>query len=69
MSAITFRAHFDGEQIILDEPIELQAGTKLMITVLPKETEAERAGKLEAATKAVFERRQSAYEELAQGAE
>ena len=31
--------------------------------------EAERAGKIDAATKAVFERRKSAYEELAKGAD
>jgi len=31
--------------------------------------EAERAGKIDAATKAVLERRESAYEELAKGAE
>ncbi|CAN5304382.1 hypothetical protein BH18ACI2_BH18ACI2_10840 [soil metagenome] len=69
MSAITLRAHFDGEQVDLDDQVELKAGTKLMITVLPKETEAERAEKIEAATKAVFERRQTAYEEMAKGAE
>ena len=31
--------------------------------------EAERAGKIDAVTKAVFERRKSAYEELAKGAD
>jgi hypothetical protein len=34
MDPITLKAHFDGKQILLDEPIELQPGAKLMITVL-----------------------------------
>jgi hypothetical protein len=37
MDTITLRAHFDGEQICLDEPFELEKGTPLIITVLPKE--------------------------------
>ena len=34
METITLQAHFDGKQILLDEPIELQPGTKLLITVI-----------------------------------
>lgn len=34
-------AHFDGERILLDEPIELEPNAKLIITVLPK-SDAER---------------------------
>jgi hypothetical protein len=34
MNTITLRAHFDGEQICLDEPFELAPNTKLIITVL-----------------------------------
>ena len=34
METITYKAHFDGKQILLDDPIELQPGAKLMITVL-----------------------------------
>ena len=37
----TFRAHFDGEHIILDEPVELQPNTKLLVTVLPSDIEHE----------------------------
>jgi hypothetical protein len=37
MSTITLHAHFDGDQIRLDEPYELEPDTKLLITVLPKE--------------------------------
>jgi hypothetical protein len=34
-------AHFDGERILLDEPIDLEPNAKLIITVLPK-SDAER---------------------------
>ena len=33
-------AHFDGTQILLDEPFELKPNTKLLVTVL-EETDAE----------------------------
>lgn len=29
-------AHFDGERILLDEPVELEPNAKLIIKVLPK---------------------------------
>jgi hypothetical protein len=34
-------AHFDGEHILLDEALELEPDTKLIVTVLPKD-DAER---------------------------
>lgn len=34
MSAITLKAHFDGKQICLDEPYELQPDTKLIVAVV-----------------------------------
>ena len=37
MKAVTLRAHFDGEQIRLDEPFRLEPDTPLAVTVLPKE--------------------------------
>jgi hypothetical protein len=37
MDTVTLHAHFDGEQIRLDEPYELQPNTKLLVTVLPNE--------------------------------
>ena len=37
----TIRAHFDGEHILLDEPVELEPNTKLLVTVLPKDVERE----------------------------
>ena len=35
MSPITLQAHFDGQQILLNEPFDLQPGTQLIITVVP----------------------------------
>lgn len=42
MEAKMLRAHFDGRQILLDEPYELQPNTPLLVTVLPTETDSER---------------------------
>ena len=42
MEARTLRAHFDGRQIRLDEPFELEPNTELLITVLPEAPHAER---------------------------
>ena len=41
MKAISIPAHFDGEHILLDEPVELKLNTKLIVTILPKQ-DAER---------------------------
>ena len=38
---IALRAHFDGQQILLDEPFPMEPNTKLVITVLPKDDERE----------------------------
>jgi hypothetical protein len=35
MNPITLRAHFDGKQIVLDEPANLKPDTQLIVTVLP----------------------------------
>lgn len=42
MPSITLRAHFNGEQVVLDEPFELEPNVKLLITVLPLEENNER---------------------------
>jgi hypothetical protein len=34
-------AYFDGEQILLDEPVELEPNTKLLVTVLSRGAEDE----------------------------
>ena len=38
MQTITLSAHFDGQQIRLDEPYELAAGSQLFITIVPATT-------------------------------
>jgi hypothetical protein len=42
MEAISLRAHFDGECILLDEPFPLLPNTPLLVTVLTPELAAER---------------------------
>jgi hypothetical protein len=37
MSAIVIPAHFDGERILLDEPVDLKPDARLLVTVLPEE--------------------------------
>ncbi|HJQ71362.1 MAG TPA: hypothetical protein VKA70_20455 [Blastocatellia bacterium] len=44
METRTLRAHFDGSQILLDEPFELEPNTELLITILPKSSDEERDG-------------------------
>lgn len=36
MQTVTLTARFDGQQILLDEPYQLEANTPLMIIILPK---------------------------------
>ena len=38
-TTISLAAHFDGKQILLDEPFDLEPNVKLIITVLPNERE------------------------------
>ena len=38
MNPRTMRAHFDGEQIYLDEPCQLEPDTQLLVFVLPKQS-------------------------------
>ena len=37
----TIPAHFDGQHILLDEAVELEPNTKLLVTILPKDEESE----------------------------
>ena len=37
---LTVTAHFDGKNILLDEPLELEPDTKLMVTVLANQDSA-----------------------------
>lgn len=43
MNPISIPAHFDGVQILLDEPYPLEPNTKLLVTVLPDEDEEREA--------------------------
>lgn len=36
MKTITLTAHYNGENIQLDEPFTLPAGTRLLVTILPE---------------------------------
>ena len=36
MPMITIPAHFDGKQIRLDEPFDLEPDTRLIVTILPR---------------------------------
>ncbi len=39
METRTLRAHFDGNQILLDEPFELEPNTELLVTIVPRASE------------------------------
>jgi hypothetical protein len=41
MSPLTIPAHFDGERIQLDEPVELKPNARLVVTVLPADADDE----------------------------
>jgi hypothetical protein len=45
MPTVTLQAHYDGRQIVLDEPYELPANANLMVTLLPSpsDTDSEEA--------------------------
>lgn len=38
---MTVRAHYDGHQVQLDEPLTAEPNTELLVTVLPAENELE----------------------------
>lgn len=42
VEAVRLRAHFDGSQILLDEPFPLPPNAKLIVTVLPDSLDQER---------------------------
>ena len=43
METIILRAHFDGKQILLDDPYELSPNTNLLITVIHLPTAEQKA--------------------------
>jgi hypothetical protein len=38
---VSIPAHFDGERILLDEPVESERDARLLVTVLPNDEERE----------------------------
>jgi hypothetical protein len=42
METVTLRAHFDGKHILLDEPLELEPNTELIVTIRYKSLYEER---------------------------
>jgi hypothetical protein len=42
MPSVTLRAHFNGTQVVLDEPFSLEPDVKLLVTILPSEVDDER---------------------------
>jgi hypothetical protein len=38
MASVTLKAHYDGKQIVLDEPFEFPANASLVVTVLAPAT-------------------------------
>ena len=38
MKTVVLRAHYDGEEICLDEPYEFQPNTKLLVVIAPEES-------------------------------
>jgi hypothetical protein len=42
MDAKILQAHFDGNQILLDEPFVLEPNTALLVTVLPRSQDEDR---------------------------
>ncbi len=53
MPAVTLKAHYDGERIILDEPFEIPRNSRLMVTVLPSTEAVDREDWILAARKAL----------------
>lgn len=41
MEALTLRAHFNGTQVVFDEPVTLDQDMKLLVIVLPNGTDPE----------------------------
>lgn len=39
MPALALKAHFDGKQILLDEPYQLSPSARLMILVMPENSD------------------------------
>ncbi len=56
MNTVTLRAHFDGKQICLDEPYELQPDARLIVTVVSGDSMGDERQAWLAASQAGFAR-------------
>ncbi|MBP0028942.1 hypothetical protein PN466_10045 [Roseofilum reptotaenium CS-1145] len=43
MNVVSLSAHFDGKSIQLDQPYKLEPNTKLIITVIPEQSEEQKS--------------------------
>ena len=43
MESLTLKAHFNGTQVVFDEPVTLEPNMKLLVIVLPNGTDPETA--------------------------
>jgi hypothetical protein len=62
MNAITLKAHFDGKKICLDDPYPLQPNSRLLVTVVPGETEEDERAAWLAASQAGIARAYGEHE-------
>ncbi len=53
MPSVTLKAHYDGQQIQLDEPFDLPCNALLLVTVLPPEGNGDRVAWLAASSAAL----------------
>jgi hypothetical protein len=56
MSIITLKAHYDGKQVCLDEPIDLAPNTPMLVTIAQPDAEATDRAEWFALAKAAFAR-------------
>jgi hypothetical protein len=56
MSVITFKAHYDGKQVCLDEPIDLAPNTPMLVSIARPDTEDADCAEWFALAKAAFAR-------------
>jgi hypothetical protein len=56
MSVITFKAHYDGKQVCLDEPIDLAPNTPMLVTIARPDAEDANRAEWFALAKAAFAR-------------
>jgi hypothetical protein len=56
MSVITLKAHYDGKQVCLDEPIDLAPNTPVLVTIAQPDAEVADRAEWFALAKAAFAR-------------